>query len=259
VLKSIVERATKGSLVYSPLRDLYQLTFNRHHWNYRRRMLAFYGQFFPKNGLVFDVGANVGVYTEMFLKLGARVVAIEPNPKCVTALQRVWPSSRVAIEPVAVGQLEGEATLFLCDNDTLSTLSPEWIEVAHGTRRFGNKNWNEGRLARVTTLDGLASKYGRPDFIKIDVEGFERQVLSGLSKAPRYLSFEFNTEYVDAAVECVSSRCFSQDAEFNMIVADSPRFALQEWVKLSQMIRLLSSDEMKRAETNGDLFVRETI
>lgn len=244
-------------MVYAPLRDLYQFAFNREYWNYRKHMRAFYSQFVSKDSLVFDVGANVGVYAEMFLKLGARVVAAEPNPQCVAALRRIRPSARLVVEPVAIGETEGEATLFQCQDNTLSTLSPEWINVAHGTRRFGDKEWNEQRPVRVTTLDALVAQHGTPHFIKIDVEGFERQALRGLSKAPDYLSFEFNAEYLEAAVECVSSPCFSPQAEFNMIIRDAPQFELPEWVTLKQMVELLKSSKMKSAETHGDLFVRE--
>src|SRR5262245_12887857 len=131
LLKETIKRATQGSVVYSPLRDIYQLLFNRRSWDFRKRMIAFYGQFIPKGGLVFDIGANVGVYTELFLKLGARVVASEPNPECIRTLRAAMAADRVAIEPVALADAEGEATLFCCNNSALSTLSPEWVKVAH--------------------------------------------------------------------------------------------------------------------------------
>lgn len=121
LLKETVKKVTQGSIVYSPLRDTYQFLLNRRHWNSRKQMNAFYGQFVPKGGLVFDVGANIGAYTEVFLKLGARVVASEPDPKFLKALQTVRPADRVVIEPVALGDAEGQATLFRCDNTPHST------------------------------------------------------------------------------------------------------------------------------------------
>ncbi|HTS68455.1 MAG TPA: hypothetical protein VMO17_05690, partial [Terriglobia bacterium] len=96
-----------------------------------------------------------------------------------------------------------------------------------------------------------------PAYIKIDVEGFEKRVLSGLSKAPAYVSFEVNTEYIEVAIDCVSSPCFSRAATFNIIIADAPRYELKDWVTKNRMVEILSSREIKCAETNGDLFVRE--
>lgn len=129
----------------------------------------------------------------------------------------------------------------------------------HGTRRFGRLEWDQGTCVRVTTLDALISKYGMPEFIKIDVEGFEQQVLRGLSKAPRHLSFEFNIEYLETAIECLLSPCFSKNAEFNMMLADTPALALPQWVTSGQMAEIMSSPKMRSGETYGDIFVRDAL
>ncbi len=265
MLKDVIKKSMEGSVLYSPLRDAYQIVLNRAYRKHRKQMGAFYAQFFSKGDRVFDIGANVGSYSEIFLRLGARVVAVEPNPECVAKLKARMTSKRLVVECAAVGSRESRATLFLCDDsDTHSTLSSEWIGVARKTPRLGEKHWSQTVDVRVTTLDNLIAKYGEPRFIKIDVEGFEREVLSGLSRLPRCLSFEFICEFLDAAVECVKKDCFSPRARFNLVVNDpaaltsgSMRLKLSQWVAAKEMICLLRDSSLRQAKTYGEIFVRE--
>src|SRR5437870_9589575 len=162
-LKETIKRSTRSSFLYSHLRDAYQCVFNRTYLRQRSETLSFYRQFVSKKDVVFDVGANVGLYTEVFLKLGARVVAIEPNPECAEILATVRPRNRVVVERVAVGSAECEAPLFLCDDsNTHSTLSKEWIGAAQKVPRLAAKKWSRIVNVPMTTLDSLIARHGRP-------------------------------------------------------------------------------------------------
>lgn len=256
-VKSAIKEVTRGSMLYSPLRDTYHWAFNRSHWKQRKRMAAFFSQFVSSDDLVFDVGANVGDYTEMFIGLGARVVAIEANPHLAARLKTIRPFDRVVVESVAVGAKEGVADLYLCGRDYLATLSREWISVAETSERFSGVEWGEKRAVPVSTLDLLIRKHGVPQFIKIDVEGFEKEVLEGLTRAPRFLGFEFNSEFSEAAVACVAQKCFSPDAEFNATLGLSMEFVFDQWVGRDELTRYVRGSEVAKIKTNGDIFVRE--
>ena len=149
------------------------------------------------------MGANVGERTSVFLALGARVVAVEPQPDCARRLRdRFAGSSRLQVVESALGPEPGEAELLTTGYDTLATLSPEWVGRVRETGRFA-LDWT-GRIAvPVTTLDRLIAAHGRPAFCKIDVEGYERQVLEGLTQPLPALSFEFTPEYVEATESCL--------------------------------------------------------
>jgi FkbM family methyltransferase len=253
--------------IYSAIRDTYHRCFNREWWTYRVSMLRFYSQFIAPADLVFDVGANVGLYSETFLRLGARVVAVEPNPKCIAQIKRLQPSKQLVIERAAVGNAVGEGVLYLCDDcDAHSTLSTEWMSVAHGVPRLTTKKWSQTAATPITTLHRLAEQYGRPVFIKIDVEGFEREALAGLSQLPRHLSFEFISEFADAAIACVRASCFMRDSRFNFVTdprAGAPggpyrdfNFALPGWVTAEEIADVLTSSGLRQSETFGDVFVR---
>jgi len=265
MLKETLKQRTRGSFLYSPLRDTYRFVFNRDYRKRRRQMIGFYAQFVSKGDLVFDVGANVGEYTEVFLKLGSRVVAIEPNPSCASLLEQIWPRERVVVKRAGLGNTTSEAILHLCDLDGLSTMSPEWLGVAQNIPRLAGRDWSRSIKVPLTTLDALITEFGTPQFIKIDVEGYEQAVLSGLSMLPRYLSFEYHNEFVSAAIACVRENCFSPAAQFNMTLGNplgwkpQPlKFVLGEWISSEKMVEQLEKGDLLNAGTYGEIFVRST-
>jgi FkbM family methyltransferase len=174
-------------------------------WRRRRRMVAHYREFVRPGSLCFDVGANVGGHTDVFLRLGARrVVAIEPQPRCVAALEQRFPEGRVVVEPVGVGPPGAKrAELAVADWSTISSMSEAWRERVSESGLFPAEHWRERRVVPLTTLDELIERHGVPDFCKIDVEGFEQEVLSGLSGPLPALSFEITLAFGEAAVGCV--------------------------------------------------------
>ena len=209
-----------------------------------------------KGDLVFDVGANIGEYCEIFVELGARVVAIEPNPALAAKLRQLRPFSRIFVEEAAVGASEGAADLYLSNHDALSSLSTEWISMANQTPRLAAVGWKSTVQVRVTTLDALAKVYGRPKFIKVDVEGFEKEALAGLTVAPSILSFEFISEFSKKIDECLQQKCFDGSFEFNIAWERSTKLSLETWVSKTDILSIVSKPDFARRETYGDIYAR---
>ncbi len=161
----------------------------------RSAMDGLYGQFVRPGDLVFDVGAHVGDRIASFRRLGARVVALEPQPALVRTLRLLYGRDRgVAVEPLAVGRETGTLELRLnVDNPTVSTASIAFVQAARGAPGWEGQAWTRCTRVPVTTLDALVARHGSPAFIKIDVEGFEAEALAGLTRPPPALSFEFTT------------------------------------------------------------------
>ena len=223
--------------LYEPLRRLYLQAFKRSFWEQRRSLLSFYAKFVSKGSLVFDIGANNGEHTGCFLALGASVVAVEPLPSCAAKLRLIYPKHKVTVVPYAVGRSMSTARMRVGRIGTLSTLSDEWLARAKRSARFKEAVWDQVIEVPVITLDSLIQRYGHPDFVKIDVEGFEPHVLDGLSQMPRALSFEFNTEYLEATIECLRKGCFPLEAKFNYIVGESNiELQLPEWATADELI-----------------------
>ena len=94
-------------------------------------------------------------------------------------------------------------TFHLSNASTISSFSDEWISSVKNTR-FKGFNRDRTMEVEMTTLDKLIETYGIPVFIKIDVEGYELEVLKGLSKPVRLISFEYTVpERPDRVIDCI--------------------------------------------------------
>jgi FkbM family methyltransferase len=212
-----------------------------------------HGGFVGSGDLVFDIGAHVGDRVASFRRLGARVVAIEPQRAMVRVLRLLHGRDRsVTIEAVAVGRQPGSARMLInADNPTVSSVSSAFVAAADGAPGWETQHWGEFADVEVTTLDALIARHGVPAFIKIDVEGFEAEALCGLSRAVRALSFEFTTIQPDVALACIE-RCAAMGyTRFNAALGESQAM-IGEWVGVNEIARWLGG--LPQAANSGDIY-----
>lgn len=244
------------SLMAGPLRrlELYKATRVSRAWYsrgahalsraiHRRKMRKFYSQFLAEGDLCFDVGANVGNRTRIFVQLGASVVCIEPHHSCAEHLRSHYGRRPdVVVLEKAVGDHEGHAELAVCDRDpALSSLFDEWRTKS----RFAKDHrWTRAQRVPLTTLDALIAEYGIPRFCKIDVEGFEEKVLRGLTRPIPFLSFEFTREFLQNAWDCVDHILSTGPHKFQFSIGETMEFLFQEWVPEGDLHKeLLCADD----------------
>ena len=223
-------------------------------WKAQARRL--YSQFIKPGDLVFDVGANRGTRVDVFRDLGATVVAVEPQEHCVAILQRKF-RQQVFCEQVALGSAVGEAEMMIRDDaDTSSTLSKEFIEAAenYGAPKINDSVWNRKITVKVSTLDNLIAKYGCPSFCKIDVEGYEYEVLMGLSQPVSAISIEFHPMLFEALVRNIKRLQALGFHEYNYSMGETMRLALSSWISADDIVSLIS--RMPRDLAYGDIYVR---
>ena len=79
-IKQFLRELLYDTRFFLPVRSSYQHLFDRRRLALRTKMRDLYGPYVRRGDLVFDVGAHMGTYTEVFVELGAKVVAVEPNP-----------------------------------------------------------------------------------------------------------------------------------------------------------------------------------
>ena len=219
-------------------------------------MEALYGEFVHAGDLVFDVGAHVGDRVACFRRLGARVVAIEPQPALLKTLKLLYGRDRaVAIEPVAVGAATGTIELKLnIDNPTVSSASTAFLKAARGAPGWEGQAWTSTVEVPVTTLDALIARHGAPAFIKIDIEGFEAEALTGLTHPPPALSFEFTTIQRDVAAACIE-RCMAMGYHrYNAMLGESHVLVHPAWLDGPEIAAWL--DALPHAANSGDIYAR---
>ncbi|MFA5770897.1 MAG: FkbM family methyltransferase, partial [Patescibacteria group bacterium] len=105
-------------------------------------------------------------------------------------------------------------------------------------------------LVQMTTLDALIMEFGQPDFCKIDVEGFELEVISGLNKKIGCLNFEFTSEFFDNSKKCIEKLVSIGFKEFNFTLGETPKFILDSWTDKARLFATLE----KRIKSNQDLW-----
>jgi FkbM family methyltransferase len=226
-------------------------------WARRNLLRRHYAGFVTKGDICFDIGANIGDRVGIFLSLGGRVVAVEPQPHCVRELERQYGANpRVTVLPVAVGARSGTQDMFISDSSTISSMSPGWIEAVKKSKRFPGLSWDTKISVDVVTVDELVKRFGPPVFIKIDVEGFEEEVIKGISSPVKALSFEFTPEYADAAIRSIRHLGAVGPVELNFSPGETMSFInAEKWFSLEEMTEEISRLSKDRS-MNGDIYVR---
>jgi FkbM family methyltransferase len=213
-----------------------------------------YGRFVQPGDLVFDIGAHVGDRVASFRRLGARVVAAEPQPAAAKVLRLLYGRNQnVVIEAVAVGRGTGAIGMMINrDNPTVSTASHEMVSAARDAPGWAAQRWSQAIRVPVTTLDSLIARHGVPTFVKIDVEGFEYEVLVGLSRPIKAMSFEFTTIQRNVALACVE-RCIALGFEhFNAALGESQMLVHSDWVAGADIAAWIA--ELPHSANSGDIY-----
>jgi len=167
--------------------------------------------------LVFDIGANNGEYTQMILRRSqnAKVICVDPNTNLCNKLKDMFSNNNVVVYNKAVNNSLDEIDFFEClEDDGVSTVSKLYLEKSCFTN--SEKVMSDGRTFKdhyhfklpikvgSILLDDLVKEHGKPDLIKIDVEGHELEVIKSLTQKVPKITFEWHEEFIDRVIQSVT-------------------------------------------------------
>jgi FkbM family methyltransferase len=209
--------------------------------------------------LIFDIGANKGEKTDVFITKAEKVICFEPNPDLAKLLKEKYANKNVIVNDVAVSDSIGEKIFSIANVDTISTLEDDWITNS----RFSNREytWDKKITVKTTTLDQIIEEYGIPDYVKIDVEGHEHRVLLPFTKLiPNTIfSFEWSEEHKSKIISILNHVHSLGYDKFAATIIDNLVFEEQlspYWGSFDMMSRLESLDE-NRKELFGMIYFKK--
>ncbi|MEN0006524.1 MAG: FkbM family methyltransferase [Bacteroidota bacterium] len=222
----------------------------------RRRLKQFYASFVKTGDLCFDLGAHLGNRSDAFLRLGATVIAVEPQPSC-TQFLRFWfgKNARFTLVEQAVGAKAGTLPLHISSlTPTVTTLADQdWQQIIDEDTSF-KVRWDQTLQVPITTLDALIATYGLPDFTKFDIENYEWEALQGLSQALPCLSFEYYPATISRAVDCIHYLDQLGDYEWNWSFGESQQLNEREWLATKAIV--VELQQIERGGLYGDVYGR---
>ena len=250
---SAVKRLAIGVGGYRFLRWLLDHIFRRSRLRAMRADTLFLSGMIPAGVLCFDIGANVGDKSEAMHRAGAAVVAFEPLPECAAEIRARFPArANVRVIQAAMGARDGLGLLHLARWTTMASFVPGWA---------GPDDAEQDLAVPVLTFDAARKALGMPYFCKIDVEGWELELMSGMSEMPRVLCFEYhrNPDNLAKTRACIERLASLAPIELNIAPSEEFRLHLDRWMPPDAFAAWLR-DELPPTPAfgYGDIFARRT-
>lgn len=221
-----------------------------------RSWRRFYSELLVPGDMAIDVGAHVGTRARAMHAVGTRVIALEPQRPFSTFLRRTVSRSIVVIE-AAAGRSESHAQMAVSSrHPTVSSLHDAFVSWAPTATGFEKVRWDRSQKVSVTTLDAVIAHYGTPRYIKIDVEGFEIEVLAGVSTAVELVSVEFLPAMPHLSRAVIDRLTEMGEYRFNPVVGEKGRFLWEQWQDSATTKKWLAG--LPLSGQSGDLFARLT-
>lgn len=151
--------------------------------------------------MYFDIGANIGNWALANINQCNKIISIEASPITFKKLENNCKNDNIILVNYAVCNNNGnDITFYQAYADTISTINKDWL--THETSRFYNYPYTE-ITCKTISIDKLIEQYGKPDLIKIDVEGGEYECVSSLTQKVDLICFEWASEINDITIKCI--------------------------------------------------------
>ena len=159
----------------------------------------------PNNSLIFDIGFNIGNFSKSLLKKNStcKILAVEANSDLINTSYNHPAIKKLNL--ICSNENNQFKTIYINEKYLgISTVSKQFLKKSRFVR--GSKKqpslikknsllFDKKLKIKTITLDALIETYGNPFLIKIDVEGHEHEVLKGLTKKVKKITFEWSEEF----------------------------------------------------------------
>ncbi len=217
------------------------------------KLTKFYSKLIHKGFLCFDIGANVGAKSIIFLKNGAKVIAFEPQKSCLPSLQKIAEKQNDTTFKYFIKGIDitaGTRELYLSNHSEIATFSKTFKNTYNGNYM----NWDKKETVETVTLNSCIQQFGVPHFCKIDVEGYECEILTSLKYNIPIIEFEFLAGFLDKVlplIELISDT----NTRFNYTKNENSKFEIKEWVDSNKIIEIIKTFPKDKFHTN--IFVKK--
>jgi FkbM family methyltransferase len=203
-----------------------------------------------KNELIFDVGANKGDKSAIFLALTKKVIAFEPSEKWFAFLMKRFRNQNIELFNFALGGAESFLEYYeIENNEGYNSLSKKHIETTVTARGISTLSSVKSKKIKVEIIENFITRFGKPIYIKIDVEGYEYEVIKGLKSAVPIISFEANLpEFCDETIQIIEylTNNLSDRYRFNFIAESS--FLKDQFLSKEEAIKVLQTTSFRYLE-----------
>lgn len=214
----------KNYFRYSKLHFYILRLKNPAYLKYLKKEFDFYQTFLIKNKLIFDLGANLGDKSHVFLKFTDKIILYEPEEDLFERLKfRFRKNNKVVLNNLLISDLVGDVVFnSVVENEAYSSIVNNYKDNFDHLK----KSLVIKKIKKSSTLNFEINKHGIPYYIKIDCEGAENLILKNLKYNIEVLSFEANlplflkqtTEIIDY-LKNNFNRCYNirKEGEFNFL------------------------------------------
>lgn len=211
--------------------------------------MRFYKKLIKEGNLCFDIGANLGTKSKLYLALKAKVIAFEPQSECFSFLRQIK-NPNFKFYPYGIGSKNETKFLNLANHIEVATFSDKMIDF-YTTETLRWKNKEE---VVVKKLDTLIDEFGIPNFCKIDTEGFELEILSNLSHKIPLIEFEFNEAFMKETLLTIDAIDHLGSYKFNFILNEHPKFINKNWSSVEAIKKQIN--KLNKNRLHGNLFAK---
>jgi FkbM family methyltransferase len=247
LLKNIQYKASFFNLIYSKIQNSID----------DKKRAGFYKSLIGSSScLVYDIGANYGNRTKIFSEIGYNVIAVEPQKRCVEYLKKQFCKHKnIEVIDCAVGLRNETRIMYESKNTLLSTLSEKFINNTTGSGRFDGMTWVTKSEVKVITLNDLISMKGIPKFIKIDVEGYEYEVVNTLNCTIDLISLEYTPEMKSSIFAAINHIARLGNYSFNISWYESMKLSHKNWFNLLKLDEIMNALEEDK-QIFGDIYLK---